>query len=120
MFFHKILDIATFFFAVWQLACAVAPDITTLLIFRLFAGFAGSACLSVGGGLVADLFESKERGVATAVFALGPLLGPVIGPVIGGFLSQASGWRWVCPSHDPIVTAFANRLLKRSTGCSSS
>ncbi|KAM0806558.1 putative Synaptic vesicle transporter [Seiridium cardinale] len=90
-----ILDIMTAIFAIWQLACAVAPNITSLLIFRLFAGLGGSACLSIGGGIVSDLFDSNERGIATAVFALGPLLGPVIGPVIGGFLSQKAGWRWI-------------------------
>ncbi|KAI0436980.1 putative MFS multidrug transporter [Xylaria telfairii] len=90
-----ILDITTAIFAIWQLACALAPNITSLLVFRLFAGLGGSACLSIGGGIVSDLFDSNERGVATAVFALGPLLGPVIGPIIGGFLSQAAGWRWV-------------------------
>ncbi|KAI0809857.1 major facilitator superfamily domain-containing protein [Xylaria sp. FL0064] len=90
-----ILDITTTIFAVWQLACALAPNITSLLIFRLFAGLGGSACLSIGGGIVSDLFDSNERGTATAVFALGPLLGPVIGPIIGGFLSQKAGWRWI-------------------------
>ncbi|KAI1120243.1 putative MFS multidrug transporter [Nemania abortiva] len=90
-----ILDITTAIFAIWQLACALAPNITSLLVFRLFAGLGGSACLSVGGGIVSDLFDSNERGVATAVFALGPLLGPVVGPIIGGFLSQAAGWRWI-------------------------
>lgn len=91
----QILDITTALFAIWQLACALAPDINCLLIFRFFAGLSGSACLSIGGGVVSDLFESRERGTATAIFALGPLLGPVIGPVAGGFLSQNAGWRWV-------------------------
>ncbi|KAI1821152.1 putative MFS multidrug transporter [Xylaria intraflava] len=90
-----ILDIATTIFTIWQLACALAPNITSLLIFRLLAGLGGSACLSIGGGIVSDLFDTNERGAATAVFALGPLLGPVIGPIVGGFLSQAAGWRWV-------------------------
>ncbi|KAI1167616.1 synaptic vesicle transporter [Nemania serpens] len=90
-----ILDITTTIFAIWQLACALAPNITSLLIFRLFAGLGGSACLSIGGGIVSDLFDSDGRGTATAVFALGPLLGPVIGPIIGGFLSQKAGWRWI-------------------------
>ncbi|KAI7786602.1 hypothetical protein LA080_003331 [Diaporthe eres] len=90
-----ILDISTALFAIWELACALSPNITSLLIFRIFSGLGGSACLSIGGGIVSDLFDSNERGVATAVFALGPLLGPVIGPIVGGFLSQEAGWRWV-------------------------
>ncbi|KAG8160987.1 hypothetical protein KVR01_009251 [Diaporthe batatas] len=91
----QVLDISTAIFAIWELACALAPNITSLLIFRIFSGLGGSACLSIGGGIVSDLFDSNERGVATAVFALGPLLGPVIGPIVGGFLSQEAGWRWV-------------------------
>ncbi|KAJ8120614.1 hypothetical protein ONZ43_g2720 [Nemania bipapillata] len=47
-----ILDITTAIFAIWQLACALAPNITSLLVFRLFAGLGGSACLSIGGGIV--------------------------------------------------------------------
>ncbi|KAI0538954.1 major facilitator superfamily domain-containing protein [Xylaria digitata] len=90
-----ILDIATITFALWQVGCALAPNIASLLVFRFFAGLSGSPCLSIGGGIVSDLFDSNERGIATAVFALGPLVGPVIGPIIGGFLSQAAGWRWI-------------------------
>lgn len=107
--YEQVLDVTTAIFTTWQLACALAPNITSLLIFRFFAGFGGSACLSVGGGIVSDLFESNERGTATAVFSLGPLLGPVLGPVIGGFLSQKAGWRWVIPPPPPQCISWCDR-----------
>jgi MFS family permease len=68
---------------------------STLIVLRLFAGFGGSAILSVGGGVVADSFRKETMGSAAAAFSLGPLLGPVVGPVAGGFVTQALGWRWV-------------------------
>ena len=51
--------------------------------------------MTIGGGVIADLFHADRRGLATAVYSLGPLFGPVIGPVCGGFIAQRIGWRWV-------------------------
>ncbi|RMZ83010.1 hypothetical protein DV737_g1768, partial [Chaetothyriales sp. CBS 132003] len=89
-----VYHICNIFFLIWTLACALAPNMGSLLAFRLFAGIAGSCPITIGGGSVADVFVATERGGAMAIFALGPLFGPVIGPVAGGFLSEAAGWRW--------------------------
>lgn len=90
-----VYHICNVFFTIWTLACALAPNVGSLLVFRLFAGLAGSCPITIGGGSIADTFSQSERGGAMALFALGPLFGPVIGPVAGGYLSEAAGWRWV-------------------------
>ncbi|KAH6668267.1 major facilitator superfamily domain-containing protein [Halenospora varia] len=90
-----ILTGANGFFCVWQIGSAVAPNLTSLIIFRFLAGVGGSGCLTIGGGVIADLFHPDGRGLATAVYSLGPLFGPVLGPVCGGFIAQRIGWRWV-------------------------
>jgi len=82
-------------FIVWTIACALAPNTSALLIFRVLAGIAGSCPLAIGGGSIADLFIQQQRGVAMSVFIAGPLLGPVVGPIAGGFLTEDTGWRWV-------------------------
>jgi len=82
-------------FIIWTIACALAPNIGSLLFFRLMAGIAGSCPLTIGGGSIADLIVQEKRGGAMALFALGPLLGPVIGPVAGGYLAEDAGWTWV-------------------------
>jgi len=82
-------------FIIWTVACALSPNIPALIVFRFFAGIAGSCPLTIGGGSIADMIRQEKRGGAMAIFALGPLLGPVIGPVAGGYLSEAEGWRWV-------------------------
>ncbi|KAK2070592.1 hypothetical protein P8C59_005076 [Phyllachora maydis] len=74
---------------------AVAPNITTLVLMRFFAGSFGSSPLTNSGGVIADLFHAGDRGLATAVFSTQVFLGPTIGPIIGGFLGEAHGWRWV-------------------------
>ncbi|KAL2847133.1 major facilitator superfamily domain-containing protein [Aspergillus pseudodeflectus] len=90
-----ILNGANFFHAVWQLAAAFSPNLASLIVFRFLAGVGGSACLTIGGGIIADLFPLAQRGKANAMFTVGPLLGPVVGLIIGGFIAQRPGWRWV-------------------------
>ncbi|KAJ9609089.1 hypothetical protein H2200_006860 [Cladophialophora chaetospira] len=90
-----ILNIATIHFVLWQIGCALAPNISALIVFRLLSGMGGSACLTLGGGAIADMFEKENRGKAMSIFTFGPLFGPVLGPVAGGFIAQQVGWRWV-------------------------
>lgn len=80
---------------VWQIGCALAQNIETLIVCRLFAGIGGSGCLTLGAGVIADLFPTEQRGMATSIWAMGPLVGPVVGPIAGGFLGEEVGWRWV-------------------------
>lgn len=61
---------------------------------RLLAGTGGSACLTIGAGVISDLFLPQQRGKAMAMYSLGVLWGPVLGPIVGGFIAQRAGWRW--------------------------
>ena len=66
-----------------------------MIILRFFAGAFGSSPLTNAGGVIADMFPAKQRGLAMSLFAAAPFLGPVLGPIIGGFLGMNAGWRWV-------------------------
>lgn len=80
---------------VFNAGAAGAQNIQTLLILRFFAGAFGSSPLTNAGGVIADMFNQKQRGLAMSLFAAAPFLGPVLGPIIGGFLGETEGWRWV-------------------------
>ncbi|KAL4863386.1 hypothetical protein BDV12DRAFT_189732 [Aspergillus spectabilis] len=90
-----VLSAANVMFVLFQVACALAPTIPALIAFRTLAGIGGSACLTTGGGVVADLFTTEQRGFAMSAFTFGPLFGPVLGPICGGFIAERAGWRWV-------------------------
>jgi multidrug resistance protein len=90
-----VLTGANVFFSVWQIGCALAPSLSALIVFRFLAGIGGSGCLTIGGGIIADLFHADRRGLATSLYSLGPLFGPVIGPICGGFIAQRASWRWI-------------------------
>lgn len=89
-----ILGAANIFFCVWQIGCALAPNIATLIVFRFFTGLGGAGCLTLGGGVIGDMFQPDRRGFAMGIWTLGPLFGPTIGPLVGGFVADSIGWRW--------------------------
>lgn len=81
--------------AAFIIACAKAPSLSALIVFRFLSGVFGSAPITNGGGTIADMIVQEKRGAAMASFAIGPFLGPIIGPVVGGVVSDALSWRWV-------------------------
>ncbi|KAF3054713.1 Efflux pump vrtL [Trichoderma lentiforme] len=90
-----VLLVSNLWFCLWLIGCALAPTLDTLIFFRFMTGIGGSACQTIGGAVISDLFPVSERGRAMAVWMLGPLFGPSCAPLIGGFVSETIGWRWV-------------------------
>lgn len=83
-------------FTVFNICCAVSPNIAALTVFRLLAGMAGSAGPSIGGGTIGDMFSPERRGRAQALYSFGPTGGSAIGGVVGGFILRGTGsWRWL-------------------------
>ena len=73
-----VLTGANVFFCIWQIGAALSPNLSSLIVFRFLAGIGGSGCLTIGGGVIADLFHPDRRGLASSVYSLGPLFGPVV------------------------------------------
>ncbi|RFU79993.1 multidrug resistant [Trichoderma arundinaceum] len=97
---YWVYHICNIIFVIFTVACALAPNLSSLIIFRLLSGLAGSCPLTLGAGSLADMIAPEKRGAAMAAWILGPLVGPVVGPIgkkwcpAGGYLTQAKSWRW--------------------------
>lgn len=63
-------------FTAFNAGAAGAQNIETLLLLRFFAGSFGSSPLTNAGGVIADLFDTRERGLAMSIFCVAPFLGP--------------------------------------------
>ncbi|MEU9401850.1 multidrug effflux MFS transporter [Streptomyces sp. NPDC048242] len=75
--------------------CAFAPDVETLVAFRLAQGLAGAAGIVIARAVVRDLYD----GVAMARFFSTLMLisgtAPIIAPLIGGQILRFTDWRGV-------------------------
>ncbi|KAL1405665.1 hypothetical protein Q8F55_009304 [Vanrija albida] len=115
VFGRRIMFILTYIpFTAFNAGACGAKDINTLLVMRFFAGTFGSSTMTNSGGIIADMFEAHQRGLAMGVFAAMPFLGPAIGPVAGGFLSEKTSWVWVAAViaiFSAVLTAVESVLL---------
>ena len=68
-----IYHICNILFLIFNIACAVSPNLGALIVFRLFAGIAGSCPVTIGAGSIADVVVREKRGGAMAAWMLGPL-----------------------------------------------
>jgi multidrug resistance protein len=86
--------ICLFLFIIFNVACALSPNLGALIAFRFFAGVMGSCPITIGTGTIADLLPAEKRAGAMSAYIIGVVLGPSIGPIAGGYLTPAAGWRW--------------------------
>jgi multidrug resistance protein len=89
-----VLQCSQVIFFIFNGVCGFAQTAEQFLVFRFFGGIGGSAALALGPGVLADLYSADERGMASGIYALLPMLGPAIGPICGGFIAEHSSWRW--------------------------
>ncbi|GAA5870597.1 hypothetical protein JCM8547_002057 [Rhodosporidiobolus lusitaniae] len=84
----RVLQYSGVFYAIFNLVCAFATTRGQFIAFRFLAGLGGGAPLSIGAGVLADLWRPEERGKSSALYSLGPLLGPAMGPIFGGWIAE--------------------------------
>lgn len=67
---RKAIMVATFFlFTVFTMACALAQNWASLLVFRFIAGINASSPISLVGGIYADIYDDPiARGRSIALF----------------------------------------------------
>lgn len=108
-------------FTVMSAACAAAPSINVLIIFRVLQGAFGALLIPQGIGMLKESFEDDEMGKVFGVFGPMLALSGLAAPILAGVLVEAdlwgTGWRLVFLINVPIgVAAFAGavRVLPRT------
>jgi DHA2 family multidrug resistance protein len=82
--------------------CGLAPNLATLIIFRVIQGAAGGTMQPLSQAIMLEAFPPEDRGKAMAFWALCIVTAPILGPVIGGWLTDAYSWRWVFYINIPV------------------
>lgn len=80
-------------FTATSVACGFAPNLETLIVFRILQGMAGGALLPTSQALIYEQFPAEKAGIAGAIFGMSVMVGPALGPVLGGYLTDTFGWR---------------------------
>ncbi|KAI0782099.1 major facilitator superfamily domain-containing protein [Abortiporus biennis] len=76
-----------------SLGVSLARSVPELFLARFFQAFGSSSGLSVGLGVIGDIYKLEERGTASGLFFGAVLLGPALAPLAGGIASHYFSWR---------------------------
>jgi DHA2 family multidrug resistance protein len=89
-------------FTVSSFISGAAPDLTTLIVARIFQGIGGGPMIPMSQAILWEIFPFQQRGLAMAVWGVGFILGPILGPTVGGYLADEWSWRWIFYINLPI------------------
>ncbi|MEU5979560.1 multidrug effflux MFS transporter [Streptomyces sp. NPDC047315] len=75
--------------------CAVAPDATLLVVFRLLQGLSGAAGIVIARAVVRDLYEGVEMARFFSTLMLVSGVAPIVAPLIGAQVLRFTDWRGI-------------------------
>ncbi|MCX7011395.1 MAG: DHA2 family efflux MFS transporter permease subunit [Candidatus Sumerlaeota bacterium] len=75
--------------------CGLAPNLESLIVFRILQGIGGGALQPISQAILVESFPPRKRGLAMAFYGMGVVFAPVIGPTLGGWITDNLSWRWI-------------------------
>lgn len=99
-------------FTAASVACGLSPNLTTLVVMRVFQGLAGGALLPTSQALIQEQFPREKAGMGSAIYGMSVMIGPTLGPTLGGYLTDHFGWRMIFNINLPLglLAAFMGYL----------
>jgi DHA2 family multidrug resistance protein len=89
-------------FTIASLLCGLAPNLTSLIVFRVLQGIGGGGMAPSEQAMLADTFPARRRGQAFALYGVAVIVAPTIGPTVGGWLTDNWSWHWIFFINGPI------------------
>jgi DHA2 family multidrug resistance protein len=89
-------------FTLASLLCGMAPNLASLIFFRIIQGAAGGALIPISQAILMETFPPQQQGMAMAIFGVGAMFGPIVGPALGGWITDQLNWRWIFYINLPI------------------
>jgi EmrB/QacA subfamily drug resistance transporter len=87
--------------------CALAPNMTTLVLGRGLQGIGGGGILPLAQAIIADMITPRERGRYQAYMSVVWVTSGVGGPVLGGVLAEHLHWSLIFWINVPLGLAAA-------------
>ncbi|QXI37288.1 DHA2 family efflux MFS transporter permease subunit [Pseudomonas xantholysinigenes] len=98
----KLFLSAVVLFVLASVCCGLAPNLTSLLVFRVFQGAVCGPLAPLSQALLVAIFPPARRTTALVVWSMTTFLGPVCGPILGGYLTDNISWPWIFYINVPV------------------
>jgi len=107
---YRTIAGAAFVSAFGSLACALAPDLSFLIVARFVAGATIGAFIPLSLAWIGDSFPYAERQPVLARFLIGQMVGIGFGTALAGGLGEHFGWRAIFVLLAAVLLAIATLL----------
>jgi EmrB/QacA subfamily drug resistance transporter len=92
---RRVFVVGLAVFTIASAACALSPDIGTLITSRAVQGVGAAMVLPLSLTLVSELFPPQQRGKAMGLYLGITGLATFSGPFIGGVVAEGLAWQWI-------------------------
>jgi MFS transporter, DHA2 family, multidrug resistance protein len=75
--------------------CGIAPNLESLIAFRVLQGLGGGGMAPSEQSMLADTFPPEKRAQAFALYGVAVIVAPTIGPALGGYITDNWSWHWI-------------------------
>jgi EmrB/QacA subfamily drug resistance transporter len=102
---RRIYVVGVSWFALASLLCAVAPNITLLILFRVIQGIGGALLTPGSLAILEAAFRKEDRPAAIGAWSGLGGVATAFAPFLGGWLISAVSWRFIFLINLPIAIA---------------
>src|SRR6201988_964841 len=116
---RKLFTIGLALFTVASVACALAPNLSELIVARTVQGLGGAIVLPLSLTILTTAFPIERRGMIVGIYGGLAGLAGAMGPIVGGAVTQSIDWHWIFWINVPIgvvAVLLGLRLLPESYG----
>ena len=116
---RKVFTIGLALFTIASVACALAPNLSELIVARTVQGFGGAVVLPLSLTILTAAFPVERRGMIVGIYGGLAGLAVAMGPIVGGAVTQSIDWHWIFWINVPIgviAVLLGVRLLPESYG----
>jgi EmrB/QacA subfamily drug resistance transporter len=106
-------------FTLASAACAVSPDVASLIAARAVQGAGGGIATPLSLVLISEAYPPSRRGMVVGAWGAITGIAVGLGPVVGGAIVQGLAWQWVFWLNVPVglvLVTVGRRVLAESRG----
>ena len=98
----RLFTASVLLFVIASWLCGLAPNIESLIGFRVLQGFVAGPMIPLSQTLLLASYPAAKAGTAMAMWAVTVLVAPVAGPLLGGWITDNIAWPWIFYINVPV------------------
>ena len=98
----RLFTASVLLFVVASWLCGLAPNIETLIAFRVLQGLVAGPMIPLSQTLLLASYPRVKAGMAMAMWSMTILVAPVVGPLLGGWITDNVAWPWIFYINIPV------------------